>query len=1232
MSFSSLEAGYGSSGGAVIYPLRTLVRDLLEREIGRELDACLDRTQGELPERIEDDFEDWLRSDDSPLLLLNVPEFVLDPEAHLRALAEQIEGGGRTRQQFTGTELVRDGGGEAHLNPTRNRAEELRARLRTFAEADAERILATPRRRGTPKGKTRTHLHWLISPDQDISNRQLKLILLEIICRRWPGGAKAVGYIHRDTDNTHLHIWLSAELLSGKKISVMRATPSGDPILDKYPDLDEEVARAISRHFNDPSIYEDHMAKKLEWVHWRERFEETLRKGERPPIMPHRARHDFDWVGERKAISNREREEKQPRSDKKEKAAPVPRTKSVIGTLELYGKTIYLEAKVKYRRALLESLEAWRDTIDYPITGVKQYFERELEKSEREHERYKYAFERTLENRARKEYPELKYALHNTKQIAEMTEIARLTRDAELLRYVRLYTQLERPIGSDEQVREMGERWRDEIEERLEVFERGEMLERVTRVNDQMTSMSPRPDAPVAVRFTLDKDAEIVHGWLRGGWTTAQMQSSMACFEHETKRRHGERYLKAREYLEAVEEAFIASRADAENHLTARPALEASHFERIIALLSRTEGGLDLDERTYFGEVMMLASDDLSPSLTDFERLSKIDFDKNRINRAGDTLPDLNVLRPHDERWVHALILSADSKAISAFSLAACENGGKQQLEDALADFRATSAMLELARSVRLAADLAADSPSIASSIFERRSLETQYAGISQHLRGGQLDWTPDQIAAIEELKDYLPPAERQLAERALIRERARHEEHQSKQHQENLNKLLASAGELYLKSAYRIEGYAALSDPERFKDRVTELTDRYLQIINDAGIQPETSRLDEERLRERARLQLNTAIERYGHDERECETLSELQGRTLVAEHASHAAQLRREWFEQHWAFVEWRYETIDGSGRASVAGIYTELAEQLALDKRCDNAQVLVCESEREQIAKALQPQLDQLRGAEERLRTEFLDLQAESQERHAAHLARGLRNVPPSFTLEELANLETYAVETKNRELIQHVSSIEEENWGLEYAAERALGRSLAAETLLHGEYNLPSKYDRPPESAKLASLPAGMRADLTGWSEVHTAARSSEKSAAQSYSQALKTRTEELIGMLRTEMKREARPLLSVWEAELLASTHQSMDAHSRYRWEGKLERAQVEVPSQERGVSGSQRNTSPTPFKEWRAHNHAFPSHEPAGKFLKFLEGPEKVLSYREAQVRVRSLERSSRPR
>ena len=616
MSFSSLEAGHGTSAGAALYPLRTLTRDLLEREVQRELEARLDRGDGQLgtADHTDDNFANWLRSDDSPLLLHNVEEFILDPDAHLRAIAARVDGSDLA-PQFAGVELV---GGAPRVDP-RDRAEELQARLRTLAEIDAERVLAAPRLRGTPKGETRTHYVWLVSPDRNISNGNLKRLILGIICRRWPG-AVAAGYIHRDTDNTHLHIWLSAETLSGKKLNVTRATPSGDAVLDKYPDLDEEVARAVSHHFNDPSIYDHHIARKLEWVHWRERFEDALRRGERPPVMPHRARHDYDWVGERRAVSDREQGEGRPHSGKGEKAAPVPRVKSLVGALELWGKSVYLDAKVKYRQALLDSLDVWRDRIDCPVEGVKQSLELKLEEAQCDYERHRDAFEKTLENRARKGYPELKYPLHNSKQIAEMTETAHLTRNAELLCHVRFYTDLDRPTDREGQVREVGSQWRDHVEARLEVLERADTLMQVAEHRGVAPAMAQASAAPDTGRPPLDRDREIVKGWLDGGWTHEQMRDSLPCFETEAVRLHAARYLKALEFFVATGKA-LAEWREGDMQFAARPALEEPDIARINRLVNGESTGIGERERALLLDLAASARSEHDAPLRETTRL-----------------------------------------------------------------------------------------------------------------------------------------------------------------------------------------------------------------------------------------------------------------------------------------------------------------------------------------------------------------------------------------------------------------------------------------------------------------------------------------------------------------------------------------------------------------------------------------------------------------------------------
>ncbi|MBA3241906.1 MAG: hypothetical protein H0T60_11830, partial [Acidobacteria bacterium] len=671
----------------------------------REMEAWLGRAEEQSgpPDRADDDLEGWLRSDDSPLLLHNVEEFVHDPEAHLRAIAERVEGPGRAAH-YSGTELA---GGPPRGN-SRDQAEELRARLRTVAELDAERILAVPRRRGTPRGKTRTHYLWLVSPDRNISNADFKRLVLNILRRRWPGAVVA-GYIHRDTDNTHFHLWLSAETLSGKKISVTRMRPSGDAILDKYPDLDEEVARSVSRHFGDPSIYDDHIARKLEWVHWRERFEEALRRGERPPVMPHRARHDYDWVGERRAVADRERGESRPYSGEREKAAPAPRTKSLMGALELWGKTVHLEARVGYRRELLASLDGWGPLlVDHPVEGLRGHFTRELARAEREYERHRIAFEKTLENRALLDYGELRHPLHNSRQIAEMKQMAELTHDAELLRHVHSYLILDRPGPAETTLSQaIGERWGEQIGARLGVYERARLLQDVAEANRQLREESRAGDIPPGARMRgLDPDQEIVRGWLGGGWTRRQMEDSAGLIADAGTSYHAGRYLKACDYLAAANEVLGQYRRGAEA-MTAYPVLDQAQRHRLDALARDGASGLGNAGTLWLKEVAAVMDLREPPGRAKFLRLMERSLEINQgheppSQRDGGQPPDLGTLRPHDERWMSRLVSVTELKEAEALAVAMRGATG-EDFRNCEARAREMRARLELATVIRAA-------------------------------------------------------------------------------------------------------------------------------------------------------------------------------------------------------------------------------------------------------------------------------------------------------------------------------------------------------------------------------------------------------------------------------------------------------------------------------------------------------------------------------------------------
>jgi hypothetical protein len=1136
----------------------------------RELEAWLDRAEGQSgpPDRTDDDLADWLRSDDSPLLLHNIEEFVLDPEAHLRAIAERVEGPGRALQ-FSGGELV----GAAVRDNQRDRAEELRARLRTMAELDAERIVATPRCRGTPKGKTRTHYMWLVSPDRDISNADLKRLLLEIIRRRWPGGAVAVGYIHRDTDNTHLHIWLSAETLSGKKINVTRANPSGDAILDKYPDLDEEVARAVSRYFDDPSIYDEHIARKLEWVHWRERFEESLRAGERPPVMPHRSRHDYDWVGERRAVSNREGGESQPHSGNREKAAPVARVKSLMGALELWGKTVHLEANVKYRGALLETLGVWRDRIDYPFEGVKQSLERKLDEAERDYERHRDAFERTLENRDRIGYPELKYPLHNSKQIVEMAEIARLTRDTELLRYVRSYTDLDKPTDREGQARAVSSLWRDHIEARLVVLERADMLMQVTSHVEGIPTITQISAASEVVRPPLGCDREIVKGWLEGSWTPEQMRDSLPCFETEAVRLHAARYLKARAFFVATGEA-LAELWEGGVRFAARPTLEESHLDRISRLVSGEGARIGERERALLLDLAASVRSERDVSLRETTRLleSSLTVDTGRevnINRPGGVRGNQDLFRPHEDSWAGRLACLLTLRETEALALAV--NGASQDRFEALReDVYAKRMLMELTRSLRAASGMAVDVPAGVLNSADERARDRNLQVIASGLRSRGEGWEEWQVVGVGEFKHILPKRERERAGRAIEEATAGLETERCAESLERLKPQLESAAQFYVRAAYRDEGLETMREPARLNDHVHGLSERLSKVARDAGYEPERLGLVSSELEARAGRAISDAVERFELEEREARELGRLEAQMILACAIRDESAARLQRFDDHSPFHNWSYRTLDGRGSTSLFEI------RLACAVETDRVALHVAEHTEPHIDASISEVRARL-GADETLRAGEAEAAIRAYEARAVELA-GIKVSThlPVFEPNELSRLEDASVITRDHELIALVASCEEELYGPEYAAARALGRSLRAIAVAHAEHTVPEKFEHPVAAGRLAGLPEQERESLSEMLDRHRAAREAERAAALSFRMNLETQAVERAGG-GGQMPRQGpvRPLLTEVEAKEVHGMALAMSTNERRSWEQRTMRAEVVIGGDKSRETGLQ---------------------------------------------------------
>lgn len=1214
MSFSSLEAGHeasaghSASAGAILYLLRTLERDLRERGVRAEVDAWLNRAgvPDDTPDLSDRDLADWLLTDDSPLLLDNVGEFVLDPDAHLRAIAERLEGINYDRPP-PGRELT--------IATPRLRAGELQARLRTFAELDAERVAAAPRRRGTPRGETRTHYVLLVSPPRDISNAEFKRLILEVIRGRWPG-AVVVGYIHRDTDNTHLHVWMSAETVSGRKIDVRRLTPSGDAVLDKYPDLDEEVARAFSRHFGDPSIYNDHIAKKLEWVYWRERFEATLVRGQRPPVMPYRARHDYDWVAERRAVADREKGESRHHSGKVEKAAPIPRAKSLMGALELWGKTVYFEARVRYRRELLASPDAWRDRIDLPIAGLKEDFEASLAEAERDYERHKNAFERTLENRAEHNYPDLKYPLHHRNQIAEMEEVARLMRDAELLRHVRSYTALDRPMGGEGegQERYAGTLWRDHIEARLEVLERAEMLAQVVGQQGVPAARSREAAASHTGHPPFDHDAEIMTGWLAGGWTLEQMRDSLTCFESDGVRLHAGRYLKAREYFAATGEALDGCR-EGTTEFVRRPALEESDLSRIGRLAGGDVAAVGERERALLLDLASCARGELGTDRGRTAQLleSSLSLEVSHSGDAGRTgvaRGRLAAFRPHDDAWAGRLAGLLTLRETEALALAA---GGapRERFDAAREDVYGKYSLMELTRQVRAAAGLSPDAAAVLGS-SEERALERHLGELAEALRSRGSRWKDWQAEGVEEFKHVLPPREREGAGRVVVEVKARLEEERRAEALRGLLPAFEAAARLHLRDAYRDEGLDGMREPSRRQEHVRGLAGKFSQVASEAGHDLAGLGLTPAHLEARAGRDLTEAVERFGREERETYELGRFEARMILAcaEWDGAAARLQR--FDDHASFHSWGYRTREGSGSTSLCEALLSAAETT------DRAALLVAQDAADHVARSVQEEQDRLveavntRAAEAEAATHAYEARA-SEASQPEVMTRG-----PVFEPGELKRLEEVAFVTRDPSLTGLVTRCEGEMYGQEYAGARALGRALRAAAVWSAEFNLAAKYEYPVVPGRLGRLGEASREFISERLARHRAAREDERAAADAFRTGVEAQTNEHAGAAPRTPHGHPVPLVTEAEAREIFARRAGMSHQQQRSWDKMTMHAELVV---EGGGPGGAHTRS---LHEWGMRHMA--SITRGSEYERFI-GDVKVLSYNDARTIARQQEK-----
>jgi hypothetical protein len=209
-------------------------------------------------------------------------------------------------------------------NLSRNRAERLREKV-----TNVRTYFGYKEQFEKAKGG-RTHYRVILSFDVQATNEQIRGLTNQFLKDIFP---KAIGFaaIHRDTDHPHVHVYLHARQIDGRKIYLSR---------DAYRTIDENWAKLYSQFAGDRSIYVQHLRKKEETLHWKIAAAEAYRKGEQIPPKPERDNDRRERLAEQRLSAQRsEDRDRGKQLESRLKAEPVSRPASEKETSRLLAKT-----------------------------------------------------------------------------------------------------------------------------------------------------------------------------------------------------------------------------------------------------------------------------------------------------------------------------------------------------------------------------------------------------------------------------------------------------------------------------------------------------------------------------------------------------------------------------------------------------------------------------------------------------------------------------------------------------------------------------------------------------------------------------------------------------------------------------------------------------------------------------------------------------------------------------
>lgn len=160
--------------------------------------------------------------------------------------------------------------------------------LREYARQLEEDELDKPQR---GSGEKRTHYRAIYSFDREVTDEKAREMVDAHLAENFPK-ARAIAALHRDTDNTHVHVQIAARQTDDKKLHFNKHTHSR---------LDERWARIYGQEFG-REIEQEHAAKKETWRAWMREARQAKLEGREIPPRPQRVAHERNQVEERRKM------------------------------------------------------------------------------------------------------------------------------------------------------------------------------------------------------------------------------------------------------------------------------------------------------------------------------------------------------------------------------------------------------------------------------------------------------------------------------------------------------------------------------------------------------------------------------------------------------------------------------------------------------------------------------------------------------------------------------------------------------------------------------------------------------------------------------------------------------------------------------------------------------------------------------------------------------------------